>query len=71
MVAIMLRSFKIPFHQYGGYSEAAYRSAVADGFFRLELLSAAGNWSLSPNRCAGCGMVIFRIFTGSLKEHII
>ena len=32
-------SFNIPFHQYGGYSETACQSGVADAIFRLEALS--------------------------------
>ena len=28
------RSFNVPFHQYGGYSEGACQSGVADGFFQ-------------------------------------
>ena len=28
------RSFNIPFHKYGGYSEAACQSGVADAFFQ-------------------------------------
>ena len=47
------------------------RSLRDQGFFRPKLLSAAGNWSLLPYRCAGCAMVIFRIFTGPRKRHII
>ena len=33
------RSFNVPFHQYGGYSETACQSGVADAFFRLAVLS--------------------------------
>ena len=29
------RSFNVPFHQYGGYSEGACRSGVADAFFQV------------------------------------
>ena len=53
------RSFNVPFHQYGGYSETACQSGVADAFFQAGgsvgavndfpyldwVVDDAGNWS--------------------------
>ena len=53
------RSFNVPFHQYGGYSEGACQSGVADAFFQAGgsvgavndfpyldwVVDDAGNWS--------------------------
>ena len=50
-------------------SDSTLKNPVKSRFFSLKLLSAEGNGLCRQIGLVDCAMVIFRIFTGSLKEH--